>query len=125
MVSLLPQTNEEKLENTREPALLCPSSLHLERPFRESLSTRGAALETERDRSSLYLNCNFRVKSGPLGPTRLQPLLRSFRHRDHGVMVGMGEWPGRSRGDSAASFYFFIIIIININIITEVFHVQS
>ena len=62
------------------------------------------------------------------GRPGLLPLLRSFRHGDAGVAVGVGEWQGRSRGDPAARFYVFIIIIIiinNINIITEVFHVQS
>lgn len=54
---------------------------------------RRAAREPGRDRSSLYLNCNFRVVSGPLGPTRAPAFAAEF--------PALGRWGGLGGGGVA------------------------
>lgn len=110
----------------RETALLGPPSLHRERPFGAPAPARRAALE-----APAFISTVTSESGQAPGPAA-------------GAAAGAAEFPapgprggrggggvaGKSRGDQAASFYVFIIIIIiiiinNINIITEVFHVQS
>lgn len=90
-------------------------------------------------RSSLYLNCNFRVQPGTgrgsygeiwgSPPTGAPAWASAFPAQGPRGSRGSGGVARKSRGDQAARFYVFIITIViiinNINIITEVFHVQS
>lgn len=65
---------------------------------REAIQSLGAAeaqlLRLRGTAPAFISTVTSEVKSCRLGPTRLQALLRSFRHRDHGVVMGGGEWQG-------------------------------
>lgn len=121
-MSLVPGTNEEKLDREGNGPSLSPTSAPGEAP--QSLSTH------EAQRWSISRTVPAFIST----VTSESCLARWGRPGScfccgvsgKGPQGGGGEWQGRSRGDRAASFYFFIIIIINNNInITEVFHVQS